>query len=99
MSVLLFRKFGAVFFTVCFANRKPGFGDVANALKFALHLCMFRLEDFGVCVGWNVNRRSEEDYGASERRWQQEVVPGFLEGLAATYADVEDEDGAAGFSG
>ena len=27
------------------------------------------------------------------------MVPGFLEGFAAAYADVEDQDGAAGFSG
>ncbi len=27
------------------------------------------------------------------------MVPGFLEGFAAVHADVEDQDGAAGFSG
>jgi len=27
------------------------------------------------------------------------VVPGFFEGFAAAYADVEDQDGTAGFSG
>ena len=38
---------------------------------------------FGVGVGRDVDRRGEEDYGASERGGQQEVVPGFFEGLAA----------------
>ena len=60
---------------------------------------MFGFEDFGVGVRRNVDGRGEEDYGARKRSGQEEVVPGFLKGFAAVYADVEDEDGAAGFSG
>src|SRR5208337_3167764 len=47
----------------------------------------------------DVDGRSEEDYGAGEGGGQKKVVPGFLESSAAADADVEDEDGAAGFPG
>lgn len=59
---------------------------------------MLGFEDFSVGVGRHVDRRSEEDYGAGKRGGQEEVIPGFFESLAAAYADVKDEDGAAGFS-
>jgi len=59
---------------------------------------VFGLEDFGVGVWRDVDGRGEEDYGAGERGGQEKVVPGFFEGFAAVDADVEDQDGAAGFS-
>jgi len=56
-------------------------------------------EDFRVGIGRHVDRRSEKDYGTSEWSGKQKVVPRFLESFSAVNADVEDEDGAAGFSG
>jgi len=47
----------------------------------------------------DVDGRSEQDHGTGEGGGQKEVIPGFFEGFAAANADVEDEDGAAGFSG
>src|SRR5579872_1919491 len=60
---------------------------------------MFGFEDFGIGVWRDVDRRGEEDYGARKWGGQQEMVPGFLESFSAAYADVEDEDGTASFSG
>src|SRR5262249_7950434 len=37
-------------------------------------------------------QRAREEFG------QEEMVPGFLEGFATFYADVEDENGATGFT-
>lgn len=85
--------------TVCFAKRKPGFGDIPDAFEFALHFSVPGLEEFGVGVWRDVNRRSEEDYGARKRSGQEEVIPGFLEGFSAVDSDVKNKDGAAGFSG
>lgn len=64
-----------------------------------LHLGLLRFEEFGVGVGQDVDGRGEEDYSASKWGGQHKVVPGFFEGFAAAYADVEDENGTAGFSG
>ncbi len=64
-----------------------------------MHFGVFGLEDFGVGVRRDVDGREEKDYGAGKRGGQEEVIPGFLESFAAVDADVEDQDGAAGFSG
>lgn len=64
-----------------------------------LHLRVFGFEDGGVGIGRDVDGRGEEDDGAGERGGQQEVIPGFFESFSAIDADVEDEHGAAGFSG
>lgn len=93
------REFGAEVLTVCFAKRKPAFGNIPDAFEFALHFGVFGLEEFGVGVWRHVNGRSEEDYGARKRSGQKEVIPGFLEGFSAVDADVKNEDWAAGFSG
>ena len=63
-----------------------------------MHFGVFRLEDFGVGIGGDVDGRGEENYGSGKWGGQEEVVPGFFEGFAAADADVEDQDGAAGFS-
>lgn len=63
-----------------------------------LHFGVFGFEDFGVGARRNVDGWGEEDDRAGERSGQKEMVPGFFESFAAAYADVEDEDGAAGFS-
>src|SRR5579872_5858114 len=60
---------------------------------------MFGFEDFGIGVWRDVDRRGEEDYGARKGGGQEEMVPGFRESFSAAYADVEDEDGTASFSG
>lgn len=59
---------------------------------------MFGFELLGIGIRWDVDRRREKNDRACEWRGQEEVVPGFFERLAAAYADVEDQDGAAGFS-
>jgi len=60
---------------------------------------VFCFQDFGVGVWRDVDWRGKEDYCAGKGGWQEEVVPSFFEGFAAADADVEDEDGAASFSG
>ena len=77
---------------------KPGFGDVADALEFALHFLVLGFHDCGVGVGGDEDRRGDEDYGAGERRGQQEMVPGIGEGFAAVDGGVKNDDGASSFS-
>ena len=90
-------KFGAVFLALGFGKGKPGFGNVADALEFALHLRVFGFELFASGIRGDIDRRGKEHRCASEGSGQQEVVPSFFERFTAVDADVEDHDGASGF--
>lgn len=72
---------------------KPGFGDIADALQFALHFLLLAFHDLRGGAGGDINWRGEENYGAGEGRGQEEMVPGIGEGLAAVDANVEHDDG------
>jgi hypothetical protein len=52
-------KFGAIQIALFIVQRKPVFGDVADALEFALHLGVLGFEHFRISVGRDVDWRSE----------------------------------------
>lgn len=71
------------------AEQEPAFGDVADALEFALHLGVLGFHQFRVRIFRHINGRGKQNYGAGERHGKQKMVPGVGESLAAIDADVK----------
>ena len=85
--------FGARFIV----QRKPGLGDIADALQLPLHFGVLGFQSFRGCVGRNINWRRKQNHRSRKGSRHQKMVPRLLKRLPAFHSNVKNHDRASRF--